>query len=229
MRFLAFFLALWAVPCVAQTTFLIQVASKTNEHPAFGVGHPDGYVVNGQQGPSLTLVRGQTYVFAMQNVSVIHPFYLTTSSTGGGGGAWTNGVTGNFATGNAEVTFTVPETAPDELWYQCGSHVLMGGRISIVSSTSTEDEASENALELVVPNPVRDVIQVRLTTASPQEVRLDVFASDGRRVGVLHEGRLSAEAEHTFQFDASGISAGVYVIRATTESGAVERRVVVLR
>lgn len=227
--FLVSLFVLWAVPSVAQTTFTVSVATKTSAHPAFGQGHSEGYVLNGQQGQPLTLVRGQTYVFSMQNVSSAHPFYLTTSSSGGGGSAWTEGVTGNFATGNAEVTFTVPESAPDELWYQCGVHAMMGGRITVVSSTSSESGVLGLVLDLASANPVRDAMEVRLSIAQPQAVRLDVFALDGRHLAVLHDGILSAQTEHAFRLDASRLAAGVYVIRAVVASQAVERQIVVAR
>lgn len=227
--FLVSLLVLWAVPSVAQTTFTVTVATKTSEHPAFGQGHSEGYAVDGQQGQALTLERGQTYVFRMQNVSSAHPFYLTTNSSGGGGAAWSEGVTGNFATGTAEVTFTVPESAPDELWYQCGIHTMMGGRITVVASTSSEDEAPGLALDLASANPVRDAIEVRLSTPQPQAVRLEVFTSNGRLLALLHDGLLAAQTRYTFRFDASGLAAGIYAVRATVGARAVERRVVVVR
>ena len=91
--------------------------------------------VDGVQGAELTLVRGETYVFQMNNTPELHPFFISTSSTGGDGGTsdWMNGVTGNFASGNDAVTFVVPNEAPDILFYQCANHLLMGWRLNIIS------------------------------------------------------------------------------------------------
>lgn len=218
-----------SLSAAAQTTFAVTVANKTAQHPAFGQGHSEGYVVNGAQGASLTLTRGQTYVFRMLNVPAIHPFYITTSSTGGGTAAWNVGVVGNFATGTAELTFTVPESAPDELWYQCGAHAMMGGRITVVSATDVEGELPGVSFAVVSANPVRDAIRVRLSTAAATDARLAVFTVDGRRVAVLHDGPLTGSAEHAFGLDASGLAAGVYVVRATIGEWTAERRVTVIR
>jgi hypothetical protein len=91
-------------------------------------------VANDEQNPTLgPLYRGGTYTF---NVNASgHPFYLTTDngasfSPGSYAFEYTNGVTGS-RTDNGTVTFTVPQTAPDTLYYQCGNHSSMRGQINI--------------------------------------------------------------------------------------------------
>ncbi len=115
------------------TTFQVAVVTET-DHPDPNA-HPGVIEVDGVQGAELTLVRGETYVFQMNNTPGLHPFFISTSSTGGGGGAgeWTDGVAGNFATGNDAVTFVVPNGAPDLLFYQCANHLIMGWRFNIIS------------------------------------------------------------------------------------------------
>jgi hypothetical protein len=93
------------------------------------------YVIGGQNNPTLTLTRGQTYTF---NVTVSgHPFWIVTGRGAGDVNAnqVTNGVTGN---GNAPgvVQFVVPSNAPATLFYQCGFHDPMGGQLLIVSPPS---------------------------------------------------------------------------------------------
>jgi plastocyanin len=77
--------------------------------------------------------RGGTYTF---NLNVTgHPFYLTTDdgtnwTQGGYAGEYTNGVTGS-RTEVGTLTFTVPNDAPDTLYYQCANHSGMKGTIHV--------------------------------------------------------------------------------------------------
>lgn len=103
---------------------------------AFSVSNAgfSAWSIDGQDNPSLTLVRGETYQFDLQAVPSIHPFYIKTANSTGSGNQFTLGVTNNGASGNTTITFTVPGTAPDTLHYNCGNHSAMNGSISIMDS-----------------------------------------------------------------------------------------------
>ncbi|MDX1438621.1 MAG: T9SS type A sorting domain-containing protein [Rubricoccaceae bacterium] len=215
----------------AQTTFNVTVATKTAAHPYFGQGWPEGYVINGVEGAELTLTRGETYTFQMVDVPAIHPFYISTDAAGASAGVWDDGVTGNFATGNAQLSFTVPMSAPDELWYQCGSHQFMGWMMNIIDPTSTEGETPDSGFELSVafPNPSTDRVHVGLSLDETSNVSVEVFDVAGRRVALLHEGLLQAGTEHTFVLSQTGLAGGVYVIRASDGTSTLERRITIVR
>jgi hypothetical protein len=89
------------------------------------------YFINGQANPTLTLQRGITYRFQV-NAS-IHPFFIQTNRTAFGAGRYNVGVTNNgVAVGT--LIFAVPQSAPNLLHYQCGSHESMGGDLIIVDA-----------------------------------------------------------------------------------------------
>ena len=88
------------------------------------------YIIDGQNNPTLKLVRGFRYNF---NVNVSgHPFWIKTSqSTGTGNGA--SGVTNNGAQ-TGTIIFEVPLNAPATLYYICQYHGSMVGTINVVDN-----------------------------------------------------------------------------------------------
>lgn len=86
------------------------------------------YTIDGVTNPTLELVRGRTYEFAV--LAVGHPFWIKTVATTGPGNAYNNGVTNN-GTQSGLLTFTVPLDAPSTLYYICQFHFGMRGAINI--------------------------------------------------------------------------------------------------
>ncbi len=129
---------LFASPCFAQldNSFKVTVREKTSAHPRADQGWQEAFALDGQQGASVALVRGQTYTFLMDNVPAIHPFYISTSDVGLSADPYNEGVTGNFATGDGEVTIDVTDSTPDLLYYQCGTHDYMGWTLHVVDEVS---------------------------------------------------------------------------------------------
>jgi hypothetical protein len=80
----------------------------------------------------------------------------------------------------------------------------------------------------VSPNPFRSSAHLTLSVAEAQAVRVEVYDGLGRRVALLHDGRLEAGA-HAFTLDGSALPAGLYVVRVTGETFADARRAVLLR
>ena len=115
--FALFALVLAAAPGkAAAANFTVTASDMTN------------YTINGQPDPVLNLVRGRTYTFAANTPG--HPFYIKTAQVTGSGSQFTTGVTNNGAE-SGTLTFTVPSSAPNQLFYQCGVHTAMTNAINI--------------------------------------------------------------------------------------------------
>ncbi len=116
------------------------------------------------------LYRGATYTFNLDTSLANHPFYITTDNGTGFVantyvGEYTTGVTGsrgNGAPGYNTLTFTVPQNAPDVLYYQCAFHSSMRGAISI---KNLEVETNING------NPVLYFQHMREGHKTPIEIR----------------------------------------------------------
>lgn len=123
--------------CVLGAAMLLGFATA-NSAPSGGatfvvtVQSANDWTVDGQLDPTLQLVRGETYVFDLQNVGAQHPFFIKTVNSNGTANAFSDGVTNNGATGNTDVTFTVPMNAPSTLFYNCSTHTAMAGQLTIV-------------------------------------------------------------------------------------------------
>ena len=122
------------VQLVRGGSYTFQVSQNAKETVNYrvrnaGVG---AYVIDFQNNPTLTLARGNTYVFNL-TLSGVYPFWIKTAPTTGLGETYSSGVTRNGAT-TGLVTFTVPQDAPDTLFYASENQVLMQGTLNIVNS-----------------------------------------------------------------------------------------------
>lgn len=115
-------------------SYTFQVAQNNKETVNYRVTNSGtaSYQIDYQPNPTLTLSRGNTYVF---NISVNgnYPFWIKTEPTSGTASAYNNGVSRNGTTAGL-ITFTVPQDAPDTLYYTCQTHNNMQGRMNIVDA-----------------------------------------------------------------------------------------------
>ncbi len=78
------------------------------------------------------------------------------------------------------------------------------------------------------PNPSSGAVTVPLVLPEAAEVSVAVFDVLGRRVAVLHDGRLGA-GEHTFDLNGAVFPPGVYVVRAEVGGQRFTERLTVMR
>lgn len=111
--------------------FSVVTETKDKTHPHYAEGVATGFVVDGVQGRTLTLVRGKTYTFGI-DTGITHDFYFSTKPIGWGMDTLTTGVKGNY-TYKGVVTFTPTAETPDIVYYSCRNHKYMGGDVHIVN------------------------------------------------------------------------------------------------
>ena len=88
------------------------------------------YIINSESNPTLYLIRGQKYNFSV-NASG-HPFWIKTTPSTGTGDQYNTGVVNN-GDDVGLITFDVPLTAPDVLYYICQYHSSMVGQLRVVN------------------------------------------------------------------------------------------------
>jgi hypothetical protein len=111
------------------------------------------FYIDGVSNPTLSLVRGQKYVFDVSDATNDgHPLVFTLSD---GTTSYTDGVTsvGTSGTSGATVTFLVPSDAPASLRYVCSVHGSgMGNTISVSSQALDLQPTIDTATVSVISN-----------------------------------------------------------------------------
>jgi hypothetical protein len=80
----------------------------------------------------------------------------------------------------------------------------------------------------VYPNPARERATFSLTLREPQYVQVGLYDLLGRRVGLLHQGELTAGVAHRFSL-ASPLPNGMYFIRVQGASGSAIRPILFVK
>ena len=135
-----------------------QVSLQTNRYVMYdeNVGKSYGQI------PDLQLVAGKEYVFRLADVTG-HPFNIVTTPGSVGANLYTDGVIGNGNTNVGDlIRFTVPQDAPQFLYYQSAGDannfgiikiVKIGDTLEVVDSTSSStivlDSFAATALDTV--------------------------------------------------------------------------------
>lgn len=120
------------------------------------------------------------------------------------------------------------------VWYfSFGDFKLAPSELSDINDalpTSLGDAVAPGVATLMgaAPNPVSGRADVRFELVQGGHVTLDVYDALGRKVATLVDGVRAAGAQSA-DLDASGLSAGVYFVRLTTDSAALTRSLTVLR
>ncbi|MAF24689.1 hypothetical protein CL634_03830 [bacterium] len=146
--------------------FYLQTEQKTSEHPDYGVGSVSGFAISGSggdpsgtdvtgvghfehfhEGGTLSLRKESLYYFFQNDGSNSgHEIYISTGASGQHSDIYESGVnytlnheagvSGNF------MSFRVPHSAPDRLYYQCQHHTYMGGQINVIDSPAASGSGS---------------------------------------------------------------------------------------
>jgi hypothetical protein len=90
--------------------------------PGFFFSFTSNSVPISGQNPTITLVRGRTYTFALNTTPNFHPFLIATAL---GSATAPPGVTGNNGSSSGTITYSVPTNAVDCVYY-CTIHFFQG-------------------------------------------------------------------------------------------------------
>jgi hypothetical protein len=125
-----------ALLCCSLAVFVLGLGTISSSAPTTNAVSNVGlsaYNISGTNNPTLTLMRGVTYLFNINAPG--HPFWIKTVASIGTANAYNTGVVSNGIAGGT-LTFAVPTNAPSTLFYNCEFHSAMTGMLNIINPPS---------------------------------------------------------------------------------------------
>jgi hypothetical protein len=87
----------------------------------------------------------------------------------------------------------------------------------------------ENTEKLsVYPNPFsgRFTVQINLPQGEAAQSRLDLYSMDGKLIKNIYSGNSSAQSYRQFDFNGNSLKSGVYILKLTTPSGIITKKII---
>ena len=127
--------------------------------------------------------------------------------------------------------FVGGNTEPEMLQHADSAQAWFDRSVAVLEPTSASDIMQ--VAFAAAPSPLRDRAELRLALPQAGPVSVEVLDVEGRVVKVLARGRF-ARGKHVLGWDGRDeagrrVASGIYVYRAVTAAGAVNRKTVVLR
>lgn len=186
------------------------------------------YLIDGVPNPTLTLIRGNTYVFQINTPG--HPFWIKTQSSTGTENSFSTGVTGG-GTSSGFLIFAVPESAPDQLFYNCEFHISMTGMINISSTVLIDDEPAVPAMVSLAqnyPNPFNPSTRIEFSLRYEGKVDIAVYSPTGTIVRQLFQGEMDP-GKYSIVWDGRDelgqpVGSGIYLYRLESNNLSITRK-----
>ena len=123
-----------ALTLVRNGVYQFNIAQNTSNAIDYRVTNngTSSWAIDQQPNPTLTLVRGNTYTWNLVQTIPL-AFYIKTELSFGTTNIWSEGVTNNGATAGL-VTFTVPQDAPDVLYYCNDLEFNLRGQLNVIDA-----------------------------------------------------------------------------------------------
>jgi len=145
------------------------------------------YTIDGTDNPTLSLMRGQKYVFDVNATG--HPFHIqTVDGAYDSNNLYTDGVTGQ-GTEVGQVVIEVPLDAPSTLYYVCQFHSGMQGQINVADLDEKAPLAQPlNAQSAAYTLQASDNGAVIKASGTTTITVPDAVFSAGERVDIINTG-----------------------------------------
>ncbi len=126
-----------------------------------------------------------------------------------------------------EIPVTLHLTAP-YMYQQLSWDYTLTASGSLVSAHNEPELPQRLTVSENYPNPFNPQTTIQFTLPEPEQVSVEVFDSMGRSVGVIVNEMLES-GEHRIDFDASGLSSGIYFYRVQAAGQSVVKKMTLVK
>jgi hypothetical protein len=97
----------------------------------------------------------------------------------------------------------------------------------LIRGTFESIQTPENAMELTYSNPVKDILILNYTTNKSFNLKIQLLDMKG----VLMKGKTvpATSGNNQTQIETSGLESGIYILRLTTDSGTISKKIIVIK
>lgn len=168
------------------------------------------FAIDGVTNPTLTLVRGSTYIFDQAHATNAgHVIQISATAAGANVGYAT--LAGTAGQADAKTTVVVPYNAPDTLYYNCTAHGAgMGNSIQVLSAAASTS-VTANLLDVS-----GEIAGVAVTSLGEVKTLPDVSGNSGSAAGLYGGDKLDDHAKPTYIHNLEAQSFGGVAVRSMT-------------
>ena len=168
------------------------------------------FAIGGVTRPTLTLVRGSTYIFDQADATNTgHVIQISATAAGANVGYAT--LAGTAGQAGAKTTVVVPYNAPDTLYYNCTAHGAGMGNTIQVQSASASQSVTANLLDVS-----GEIAGVAVSSLGVVKTLPDVSGNSGSAAGLYGGEKLDDHAKPTYIHNLEAQSFGGVSVRSMT-------------
>lgn len=99
------------------------------------------------------------------------------------------------------------------------------------NTVQTEESTTPSGFEVMqnYPNPFNPSTMISFQLSASTQVNLDVYDMTGRKVRTLLQDQMLSAGMHSYNFDGTGLSSGMYIYQVITPNGQQSRTMVLLK